>query len=146
MNNSDETLKKSPDNDAVLQAITELSKTVGAIFNDVTNLSDRFGKLETRFDRFEDRFDRLEGRFDKLENRFDNLENRFDKLENRFDKLENFVTVQFDAVQEGIAYNSAKFDRMEAKFFDVRSDVSNMRADVKELNQAVRKREKELVQ
>lgn len=92
MNNSDETLKKPPENDAVLQAIAELSKTVA-------------------------------------------------ELSNKFDKLENFVTVQFDAVQEGINYNSAKFDRLEAKFFDARSDIANMRADLKEFTQTIRKRE-----
>lgn len=92
MSSSDETLKKSPDTEAILQAIAGLSKTVG-------------------------------------------------ELSNKFDKLEKFVTVQFDAVPEGIAYNSAKFDRLEAKFFDARSDVANMRADLKELTQAVRKRE-----
>lgn len=92
MNNSDETLKKPTEIDAVLQAIAELSKTIG-------------------------------------------------ELSNKFDKLEKFVTVQFDAVQEGIAYNSAKFDRLEAKFFDARSDIANMRADLKELTQTVRKKE-----
>lgn len=85
MSNSDETLKKTPENDAVLQAIAELSK--------------------------------------------------------KFDKLENFVTVQSEAIREGIEYNSARDDRLEAKFYEVRSDVSNMRADIKELAQAVRKRE-----
>jgi len=99
MSNSDETLTKTPENDAVLQAIAELSKTIGE------------------------------------------LSNKFDKLENKFDKLEKFITVQFDAVQEGIAYNSAKFDRLEAKFFDARSDIANMRADLKELTQVVRKKE-----
>ena len=92
MNNSDETLKKSPETEAVLQAIAELSKTVG-------------------------------------------------EISNKLDKLENFVTVQFNAVQEGVAYNSAKFDRLEAKFYEARSDISNMRADIKELTQAVRKKE-----
>ena len=99
MNNSDETLKKSPENDAVLQAIAELSRTIAE------------------------------------------LSNNFNKLENRFDTLEKFVTVQFEAVREGIEYNSARYDRLEAKFFDVRSDVSNMRADIKELTQVVRKKE-----
>lgn len=85
MNNSDETLKKSPDNEAVLQAIAELSR--------------------------------------------------------KFDDLEKFVTAQFDAVQEGIVYSSAKFDRLEAKFYEARSDIPNMRADIKELAQVVRKKE-----
>ena len=99
MNNSDETLKKPLENDAVLKAIADLSRTVG------------------------------------------DLSNNFNNLSNKFDKLENFVTVQFDAVQEGIAYNSARYDRLEAKFFDVRSDVANMRADLKEFTQTIRKKE-----
>ena len=92
MSNSDETLKKTPDTEAILQAIAELSKKVGELFD-------------------------------------------------KFDNLEKFVTVQFDAVQEGITYNSAKADRLEAKFFDARSDIANMRTDFKELTQAVRKKE-----
>ena len=106
MNNSDETLRKTPESEVILRAIAELSKTVA-----------------------------------EAANKLDKLESKFDKLENKFDKLEKFVTVQFDAVQEGIAYNSAKFDRLEAKFYDARSDISNMRADIKELTQVVRKKE-----
>lgn len=106
MNNSDETLKKTPENDAVLSAIAELSKTIG-----------------------------------ELSNKFDKFEDRFDKLEDRFDKLEKFANAQFDAVREEIEYNSARYDRLEAKFFDVRSDVSNMRADIKELTALIRKKE-----
>ncbi len=92
MNNSDETLKKTTEGEAILQAIAELSKTIA-------------------------------------------------EVSNKLDKLEKFVTVQFDVVQEGVAYNSAKFDRLEAKFYEARSDISNMRADIKELTQVVRKKE-----
>ena len=106
MNNSDETLKKPLENDAVLKAIADLSRTVADLSRTVADLS-----------------------------------NNFNNLSNKFDKLENFVTVQFDAVQEGIAYNSARYDRLEAKFFDVRSDVANMRADLKEFTQTIRKKE-----
>ena len=113
MNNSDETMEKTPENQAVLQAIAELAGTIAQLSN----------------------------KFDDFSVRLDNLENRFDKLESRFDKLEKFANVQFEAIREGIEYNSARYDRLEAKFFDVRSDVSNMRADIKELTQAVRKKE-----
>ena len=99
MNNSDETLKKTPENEAVLQAIAELVRTVAELSTDFKNLS------------------------------------------GRFDNLEKFVTVQFEAVREGIEYNSSRYDRLEAKFFDVRSDVSNRRADIRELGQIVRKKE-----
>ena len=113
MNNSDETLKKTPENEAVLQAIAELTKTA-------TEIS---------------------GKFEGLSNGFHNMEKRFDNLENKFDKLEVFVNVQFEAVRERIEYNSSRYDRLEAKFFDVRSDVSNMRADIRDLVQIVRKKE-----
>jgi predicted nuclease with TOPRIM domain len=98
MNNSDETLKKQSENEAVLQAIAELARTVAELSNTVNNL---FGK-------------------------FDNLEGKFDNLEGKFDNLDKFVIGQFEAVREGIEYNSSRYDRLEAKFFDVRSDVSNM--------------------
>lgn len=83
----------------------------------------------------------LAGTVAQLSNKFDDFFGRLNKLENKFDKLENFVIIQFEAVREGIKYNSARYDRLEAKFFDVRSDVSNMRADIKELIQAIRKKE-----
>jgi hypothetical protein len=85
MNGSDETLKKSPDTEVILQAIAKLSR--------------------------------------------------------KFDDPEKFLTAQFDAVPEGIAYSSAKFDRPEAKFYEAISDISNMRAGIKELAQVVRKKE-----
>jgi flagellar capping protein FliD len=60
---------------------------------------------------------------ENLSKKFDSLENRFDSFENRFDSLEKNVNTQFEVIREGIAYNSAAFDRMEAKFHDSRSDV-----------------------
>ena len=92
MNNLDETLKRTPENEAVSQSAAELA-------------------------------------------------DKFDNLSDKFDDLEKFLSVQFKPVQEGIEYTSAKYHRLEAKFFDVRSDVSNMRADIKELIQAIRKKE-----
>ena len=92
MSSLDETLKREPENEVVLQPIADLVRTVA-------------------------------------------------ELSSKFDKLENFVTVQFEAVREGIEYNSARYDHLEAKFFDVRSDVSNMRADIKDLTQVIRKKE-----
>ena len=73
-----------------------------------------------------------------LSTKFGNLENRFDNLENRFDKLEKTVNIQFEVIREGISYNSAKFDRLEAKFYDTRSDISNLRADIKEMTEEIR--------
>ena len=92
MNNLDEKLKKTPENETVLQVATEL---------------------------------------------VDN----FDNLSDKFDDLEKFLSVQFKPAQEGIEYNNAKYFRLEAKFFDVRSDIANMRADLKEFTQTIRKKE-----
>ncbi|MDQ2747380.1 MAG: hypothetical protein M3T96_08985 [Acidobacteriota bacterium] len=58
--------------------------------------------------------------------------------------MEKFVTVQFIAPEE-IAHNGAEFYRLQAKFYDVCSDILNTRADIKEFAQAIRKKEKELV-
>ena len=127
MNNSDETLKKPLENEAVLQAIAELARTVAEVA----------GKVETLSGNFES----LSGKVESLSSNFESLSGKVENLSGRFDNLENFVTVQFEAVREGIEYNSARYDRMEAKFFDVRSDVSNMRADIKELSQTVRRKE-----
>ena len=63
------------------------------------------------------------------------------ELSGKFDNLDKFVTAQFEVVREGIEYNNSRYDRLEAKFFDLRSDVSNMRADIRDLGQVVRKKE-----
>ena len=88
MSNSDETLKKTPANEPVLQAIAELSRTVAELSRTVGELSGKF----------------------------DSLSGRFDGFSNKFDDLEKFVTVQFSAVQEGIAYNSAKLTAWKRNF------------------------------
>lgn len=81
----------------------------------------------------------LSTKFGDLENRFENLENRFGSLENRFENLEKTVNIQFEVIREGISYNSAKFDRLEAKIYDARSDISNLRADIKEMTEEIRR-------
>lgn len=116
MNESDETLER--ENSAVLKAIADLSK---------------------KFDSLENRFDSLESCFDSLENRIGSLETRFGSLENRFDSLEKNVNTHFEVIREGIAYNSARFDRLEAKVYDARSDISNLRADIKEMSEQIRR-------
>ena len=70
-----------------------------------------------------------------------NLSGRFGNLEGKFDNLDKFVTTQFEVVREGIEYNNSRYDRLEAKIYDLRSDVSNMRADIRDLGQVVRKKE-----
>ena len=137
MNESDETLER--ENSAVLKAIADLSKKFDSFENRFGSLEKRFGSFENRIASLENRFDSFENRIGSLENRFDSLENRFDSLENRFDSLEKNVTTHFEVIREGISYNSARFDRLEAKVYDARSDISNLRADIKEMSEQIRR-------
>lgn len=68
----------------------------------------------------------------------ENLSNRFSTLENRFDRFEKNNNAQLEAIREGLVHNSASFDRLEATVFSSRSDVANLRADVKELSEEIR--------
>jgi chromosome segregation ATPase len=102
-------------------------------------------ELSRKFDNLSQKFDGLEKRFDGLEERFDGLEKRIDGLEKRFDGLEKSVSSQFETIREGIVHNSAKYDRLEGNFFAARSDISNLRADIKELTEEVRQSRKTLV-
>ena len=79
----------------------------------------------------------------KFDDRLDNLESRFDGFENRFNTFEKNGNLQFEVIREGIAYNSSAFDRMEAKFYEARSDISKLRADVKDLTEKMRQRSRE---
>ncbi len=71
------------------------------------------------------------------------IETRFETLEKTVEARFDAVDSQFEAIREGIVYNSARFDRMEAKVFDARSDISNFRADIKELTEQIRQKNKE---
>ena len=66
-----------------------------------------------------------------------------ENLSKKFDSLEKNVNIQFEVIREGIVYNSAAFDRLEAKFFDARSDIANLRSDVKQLTEEIRRMKKE---
>lgn len=68
----------------------------------------------------------------------ENLSRKFDTFETRFNGFEKTTNIQFEVIREGIAYNSAAFDRLEAKFFDARSDIANLRADIKGLSEEIR--------
>ncbi|MGI9056448.1 MAG: hypothetical protein ACR2F2_11675 [Pyrinomonadaceae bacterium] len=56
----------------------------------------------------------------------------------RLKKLEKTVFTKFESIREGITCNSAKFDRRDIKIYDVRSDISNLRADIKEMSERQR--------
>ena len=71
------------------------------------------------------------------------LAKKVDSLSNKVAKLEKSNNIQFEAIREGIVYNSAKFDRLEATVYGVRADVANLRADVKELTEEIHQIKKE---
>lgn len=127
MSRSDEPLKQSADINAILKAIAQLSVDISKVSLDIAVVKNDVAEVKTD----------VAG----LKTDVAGLKTDVAVLTTRVDSLERFVAVQFEAVQEGIAYNSAKFDRLEAKFYDARSDISNMRADVKELSALVRKKE-----
>lgn len=60
-------------------------------------------------------------------------------LAKRLDNFERNTNSQFEAIRQGIVSNSAAFDRLEATVYNSRSDVANLRADVKELSEEIRK-------
>ncbi len=68
------------------------------------------------------------------------LNEKIDNLNERIDNLEKNNNIQFEVIRRGIAENSAAFDRLEAKLYDARSDISNLRADIKELTGELRRR------
>lgn len=75
-------------------------------------------------------------RFDSFEK---NTNDQFEAILKRFGD----VDMQLEVVREGIASNSAAFDRLEAKFHDNRSDTLRLRADVKDLTEEIRRIRKE---
>ncbi len=68
-----------------------------------------------------------------------------ENLSSKIDKSERNNIIQFESISEGIVYNSAKFDRLAAVVFNARSDISNLRADVKELTEEIHQMKKEPV-
>ena len=66
------------------------------------------------------------------------------ELSARLDEFKTNTNVQLEAIREGIAHNASKFDRLEATVFSVRSDISNLRADLRDLTEEVRQSRKTL--
>ena len=78
----------------------------------------------------------LEENFNK---RFDKLESKVDEIDERLTSLEKFTNAQFEAIRQGISANSAAFDRLEAKFHENRVDILNVRADMKDMTEFMRR-------
>jgi hypothetical protein len=66
-------------------------------------------------------------------------------LNQRIDSLEKNTDIQFEAIRQGIVANSAAFDRLEATVYNSRSDVANLRADIKEMGEYIRRSARETV-
>ncbi len=56
---------------------------------------------------------------------------------NRLGAFEKSTNAQLEAIRKGLVENSARFDRLDAKVYDVRSDISNLRAALIELTEEV---------
>ncbi len=59
------------------------------------------------------------------------------KLSEKVDKNQKQNDAQFKAIRQGIVQNSAAFDRLESVVYIVRSDISALKADMKELTEEV---------
>ncbi len=75
----------------------------------------------------------------------ENLSNKFDRLENKFDRLEKDSNAQFEAIREGIVYNSAKFDRLEAISLEGKSISLTVRSQLTILTEEIHQMKKEPV-
>lgn len=61
------------------------------------------------------------------------ISSKIDVIEKRQDKFEEFVKIQFEAVRKGIVDTLARFDETDSKIYSVRSDISQLKADVRRL-------------
>lgn len=61
------------------------------------------------------------------------------KLTERIDRQD----LQLEAIREGIVMNASRFDRLEGAIYSVRSDISNLKADIRDLTEEAKRRRKE---
>lgn len=62
------------------------------------------------------------------------------KIGERLDKIEQKHIAhdgQFEGIRQGLVQNAAAFDRLESVVYSVRSDVSGLKADIKEFTEQV---------
>lgn len=64
-------------------------------------------------------------------------------LSSKIDRYKKESDLQFEAIRQGLVSNSAAFDRLESVVYTVRSDISALKADVKELGEEVHQLSKE---
>lgn len=59
-------------------------------------------------------------------------------LSAKFDKFERETSAQFEAIREGISHNASRFDRMDAHIYQLRAEIANLKADLRDLNSSSR--------
>lgn len=59
------------------------------------------------------------------------ISQRLDNFDARFKAVDE----QLEIIREGISYNASRFDRMDANLYSVRSDISNLKADLRDMNE-----------
>ena len=58
------------------------------------------------------------------------------ELSAKFDAAQKSSDIQFEPIRRGIVDNAIRFDRLEGEIYLLRSEVSHIKADLKELNRA----------
>ncbi|HEY0547422.1 MAG TPA: hypothetical protein VGC91_18725 [Pyrinomonadaceae bacterium] len=93
-------------------------------------LDARFNAMDARFDRLEERLTNVEARLDRVEARLDGLETRLTMLEERVDRRLLETRPIWEAVQ-------AQLKQLNKKFDIVISDIYEMRAEIRSLDERV---------
>lgn len=60
-------------------------------------------------------------------------------LELKFEKRLKSVDDQLEVIREGISFNASRFDRIEGQIHSVRSDISNLKADIRDMGEEIRR-------
>ncbi len=61
------------------------------------------------------------------------FEKRINDLETKFDASQKLNDAQLESIRRGILDNAIRFDRLEGEIYLLRSEVSHIKADIKEL-------------
>jgi chromosome segregation ATPase len=77
----------------------------------------------------------------QINKRLDDHDSQFAAINKKLAGYDN----QFEAVRQGLVQNSSAFDRLESVVYNVRSDVSALKADIKDLSEEIRQTRKVLV-
>lgn len=60
------------------------------------------------------------------------MNDRFEHLETKFDKFAEETNAQFEAIRQGILDNDIRFDHLESQIYAARSDISDIKANLKQ--------------